>query len=164
MSSPEQSNSKRGTIIDYAPHLDFTTILDSVTFGRFSYWAPGKIPPFFFSPFVSLFLLDLGSTHDQRSQMALIPKLPRLQIPDSTSLHSRSTQNLPTPSPTALDRLLTDAKQRLGRRNTMEITHHPLFDEMDWRTLANCKAPILDYLRMLSYSCISEVAPEGLGS
>jgi len=102
-------------------------------------------------------------TIDQRSQMASIPKLPRLQIPDSTSLRSRSTQNLPTPSPTASDRLLTDAKQRLGHRDTMEITHHPLFDEVDWRMLANCKAPILDYLRMLSYSCISEVAPEGLG-
>ena len=44
----------------------------------------------------------------------------------------------------------------------MEITHHPLFDEVDWRTLADRKAPILDYLRMLSYSCISEVAPDGL--
>ena len=36
-------------------------------------------------------------------------------------------------------RLLTGAKQRLGRRNVMEITDHPLFDGVNWRTLTNRK-------------------------
>ena len=37
------------------------------------------------------------------------------------------------------NRLLTNAKQRLGRRNVMEITDHPLFDGVDWRTLPDRK-------------------------
>jgi serine/threonine protein kinase len=36
-------------------------------------------------------------------------------------------------------RLLTNAKQRLGRRNVMEITDHPLFEGVDWRTLPTRK-------------------------
>lgn len=39
-----------------------------------------------------------------------------------------------------LTRLLTTAERRLGRRNIMEITDHPLFDGVDWTTLPirNC--------------------------
>jgi len=32
-------------------------------------------------------------------------------------------------------RLLTPAKKRLGRRNVMEITDHPVFEGVDWISL-----------------------------
>ena len=44
----------------------------------------------------------------------------------------------------------------------MEITDHPLFDGVDWRTLADRKVIILVSLRMLQYCYILEVAPIGL--
>ena len=45
----------------------------------------------------------------------------------------------------------------------MEITDHPLFDGVDWRTLPNRKVIILVFfLRMLQYSYVLEVAPTGL--
>ena len=58
--------------------------------------------------------------------------------------------------------LLTNVNQRLGRRNVMEITDHPLFDGVDRRTLPNGKVIILVSVRMLQYSYILEVAPTGL--
>jgi hypothetical protein len=59
-------------------------------------------------------------------------------------------------------RLLTNAKQRLGRRNVMEITDHPFFDGVNWRTLPDRKVIILFFLRILRYHYIAEVAPTGL--
>ena len=44
-------------------------ILDSVTFGEFSYWAPGMFSFFFLLIFLSVSPSDLGSTHDQRPQV-----------------------------------------------------------------------------------------------
>ena len=44
----------------------------------------------------------------------------------------------------------------------MEITDHPLFDGVDWRTLPNRKVIILVSLRMLQYCYILEIAPTGL--
>ncbi|KIM45171.1 hypothetical protein M413DRAFT_441854 [Hebeloma cylindrosporum] len=60
-------------------------ILDSVTFGEFSYWAS-------------------GTSHERGSSSASLDKLPRLQIPDAPSLRRRPNNHLPTPSPTASDR------------------------------------------------------------
>ncbi|KAF8803474.1 kinase-like protein [Phlegmacium glaucopus] len=51
-----------------------------------------------------------------------------------------------------LRRLLTNAKQRLGRRNVMEITDHPLFDGVDWRTLPNQVAPAGLHLPQFIYA------------
>lgn len=42
-----------------------------------------------------------------------------------------------------LVRLLTNAEDRLGRRNIMEITDHPLFDGVDWTTLPNREASLI---------------------
>ena len=44
----------------------------------------------------------------------------------------------------------------------MEITDHPLFDGVDWRTLPNRTVIILVSLRMLQYCYILEIAPTGL--
>ncbi|KAF4609483.1 hypothetical protein D9613_012311 [Agrocybe pediades] len=49
-------------------------------------------------------------------------------------------------------RLLTNAKQRLGRRNVMEITDHPLFDGIDWTTLSTQTAPTNLHLPQFTYS------------
>ncbi|KAF8901457.1 kinase-like domain-containing protein [Gymnopilus junonius] len=51
-----------------------------------------------------------------------------------------------------LHRLLTHAKQRLGRRNVMEITDHPLFDGIDWTTLPTQVAPSNLHLPQFVYS------------
>ncbi|KAF8964501.1 kinase-like domain-containing protein [Flammula alnicola] len=51
-----------------------------------------------------------------------------------------------------LRRLLTHAKQRLGRRNVMEITDHPLFDGVDWTTLSTRSAPPELHLPQFTYS------------
>ncbi|KAF8148004.1 kinase-like domain-containing protein [Crassisporium funariophilum] len=50
-----------------------------------------------------------------------------------------------------LRRLLTHAKQRLGRRNVMEITDHPLFDGVDWVTLPHQTAPSDLHLPQFTY-------------
>ena len=44
----------------------------------------------------------------------------------------------------------------------MEITDHPLFDGVDWRTLPNRKVIPLVSLRLLKYFYVLEVAPAGL--
>ena len=44
----------------------------------------------------------------------------------------------------------------------MEITDHPLFDGVDWRTLPDRKVIISFSLRILRYHYITEVAPTGL--
>ena len=137
-------------------------ILDSVTFGEFSYWAPGNFL-FLFSLLISLvsvFTSNLGSTHDQRLQTASIPKLPRLQIPDSTSLRRRSTQHLPTPSPTASEPSLfpksTQMSTRLHRRmkpqSLVRTKHHPdiLTDQEDMYA----QTPILDLITPLPPLCV----------
>ncbi|PPQ91059.1 hypothetical protein CVT25_014723 [Psilocybe cyanescens] len=51
-----------------------------------------------------------------------------------------------------LRRLLTHAKQCLGRRNVMEITDHPLFDGVSWTTLSNEPAPSGLHLPQFTYS------------
>ncbi|KDR79474.1 hypothetical protein GALMADRAFT_243570 [Galerina marginata CBS 339.88] len=51
-----------------------------------------------------------------------------------------------------LHRLLTHAKQRLGRRNVMEITDHPLFEGIDWTTLSTQPAPPNLHLPQFTYS------------
>ncbi|KIM38504.1 hypothetical protein M413DRAFT_242464 [Hebeloma cylindrosporum] len=51
-----------------------------------------------------------------------------------------------------LRRLLTNAKQRLGRRNVMEITDHPLFDGVDWTKLISRPAPANLHLPQFTYS------------
>ncbi|PPQ70142.1 hypothetical protein CVT25_005815 [Psilocybe cyanescens] len=51
-----------------------------------------------------------------------------------------------------LRRLLTHAKQRLGRRNVMEITDHPLFNGVNWSTLSNEPAPSGLHLPQFTYT------------
>lgn len=50
-----------------------------------------------------------------------------------------------------LTRLLTTAERRLGRRNIMEITDHPLFDGVDWTTLPIQSPPPGLHLPQFSY-------------
>ena len=130
-------------------------ILDSVTFGQFSYWAPG-IFPFFFSLFSLVSLLsNLGST-----QAGSVPNLPRLQIPDSTSLRRRSTQHLPTPSPTSSERSpfpkspqsSTRLHRRMKPQSLVRTKHHPdhLTDQEDMYA----QTPILDLVTPLQPICV----------
>ncbi|KAF9531501.1 kinase-like domain-containing protein [Crepidotus variabilis] len=49
-------------------------------------------------------------------------------------------------------RLLTTANKRLGRRNVMEITDHPIFDGIDWRSLQSQTAPSDLHLPQFVYS------------
>ncbi|KAH9476305.1 Serine/threonine-protein kinase MRCK gamma [Psilocybe cubensis] len=51
-----------------------------------------------------------------------------------------------------LRRLLTHAKQRLGRRNVMEITDHPLFNGVNWTTLSTVPAPADLHLPQFTYA------------
>ena len=60
-----------------------------------------------------------------------------------------------------ISRLLTNAKRRIGRRNVMKITDHPLFDGVDWRTLPNRKVIFLVFLCGCCSCYILEVAPTG---
>ena len=136
-------------------------ILDSVTFGQFSYWAPG-IFALFFSLFSLVSLSNLGSTPDQRPQAGSVPKLPRLQIPDSTPLRRRSTQHLPTPSPTASERspfpklesaqLSTRLRRRMKPQSLVRTKHHPdhLADQEDMYA----QIPILDLITPLQPICV----------
>ena len=134
-------------------------ILDSVAFGEFSYWAPGSFFPFF-SLFSLVSLSNSGSTPDQRPQAASIPKLPRLQIPDSLSLRRRSTQHLPTPSPTTSERspfpkspqLSTRLHRRMKPQSLVRTKHHPdhLADQEDMYA----QTPILDLVTPLPPICV----------
>ncbi|CAA7270531.1 unnamed protein product [Cyclocybe aegerita] len=51
-----------------------------------------------------------------------------------------------------LRRLLTNAERRLGRRNVMEITDHPVFVDVDWTTLPNQTAPPHLHLPQFTYT------------
>ncbi|KAF9472378.1 kinase-like protein [Pholiota conissans] len=51
-----------------------------------------------------------------------------------------------------LRRLLTHAKQRLGRRNVMEITDHPIFRDVNWIFLETQPAPPDLHLPQFTYS------------
>ncbi|KAF8876926.1 kinase-like domain-containing protein [Infundibulicybe gibba] len=51
-----------------------------------------------------------------------------------------------------LRRVLTCAENRLGRRNIMEITDHPLFQGVNWATLHSQQSPTSLHLPQFSYS------------
>ncbi|KAF9044129.1 kinase-like domain-containing protein [Panaeolus papilionaceus] len=51
-----------------------------------------------------------------------------------------------------LHRLLTNAKHRLGRRNVMEITDHPVFEAVNWRDLNLQPAPSDLHLPQFTYN------------
>ncbi|KAF8160993.1 hypothetical protein B0H34DRAFT_362108 [Crassisporium funariophilum] len=117
-------------------------ILDSVTFGEFSYWAP-------------------GTSHDhQRPAAAALQKLPKLQIPDST-LRRRIPPHLPTPSPTASERSPFSkspetSKTRLHRRmkaqSLVRTKHHT--DHVADQEDMYAQTPILDLVTPLSSVCV----------
>lgn len=100
---------------------------------------------------------NLGSNHDQRSS---IPKLPRLHIPDSTSLRRRSIQHLPTPSPTASEpspfpkspQTGTRLHRRMKPQSLVRTKHHPdhLTDQEDMYA----QTPILELITALPPICI----------
>ncbi|KAF5391009.1 hypothetical protein D9757_004062 [Collybiopsis confluens] len=50
-----------------------------------------------------------------------------------------------------LQRLLTDAEFRLGRRNFAEITQHPFFDGVDWDNLVGQTQPLHLHLPQFTY-------------
>jgi hypothetical protein len=93
-----QSNSTNVLISVQALNED-NAILDSLTFGQFTYWAQGpshsKHSSFLTRP-------DPEPLRRRRPSVASITKLPRLQIPDASTLRRRSVH--PTPSPTTSDR------------------------------------------------------------
>lgn len=136
-------------------------ILDSVTFGEFSYWAPGNFPLSLFSLRLTL-LFILGSTHDQRPQTASISKLPRLQIPDAISLRRRSTQHLPTPSPTTSTserspfpkspQIGTRLHRRMKPQSLVRTKHQP--DRLAGQEDIYAQTPILDLVTPLPPICV----------
>ncbi|KAF5310174.1 hypothetical protein D9619_010214 [Psilocybe cf. subviscida] len=58
-------------------------------------------------------------------------------------------------------RLLTRAQARLGRRNVMEITDHPLFANVDWATLPTQPAPADLHLPQFVYNEPKDSPPGG---
>lgn len=51
-----------------------------------------------------------------------------------------------------MSRLLTHAESRLGRRNIMEITDHPVFEGVDWTSLRSLQAPPDLHLPQFTYA------------
>ncbi|KJA27772.1 hypothetical protein HYPSUDRAFT_197932 [Hypholoma sublateritium FD-334 SS-4] len=105
-------------------------ILDSVTFGEFSYWAPGE----------------------RRSSDAAA-KLPRLQIPDGPSLRRRSVNHIsPTADRSHFPSSPQQRKTRLHRRaksqSLVRTKHQPGADAQEY-----AQTPQLDMLTPLASIC-----------
>ncbi len=99
-----QSNSTKVLISVQALNED-NAILDSLTFGQFTYWAQGEFSPSHSKDSAILTRPDPEPHRRRRPSVASITKLPRLQIPDTSTLRRRSAHNNPsTPSPTTSDR------------------------------------------------------------
>ncbi|KAF8894919.1 hypothetical protein CPB84DRAFT_1782635, partial [Gymnopilus junonius] len=115
------------------------TIIDSVTFGEFSYWAPGT-----------------ASSSNNRRQ------LPRLQIPNSntntTTMRRRANSHISVPSPTTSDHRSPFSKSpqrstRLHRRMKAQSLMRTKQNSQD-QDDTYAQTPILDLVTPLSSICV----------
>ncbi|KAG6908385.1 hypothetical protein DXG01_004814 [Tephrocybe rancida] len=136
------------------------TVLDTATFGEFSYWAPGLLSPLPIHPpplYQSL-RIDPSSSSSSASP-AKNNKKPKLQIettlrgPSSSTTMScrRGNSSLPTPSPTSTSRRRASSKTEvhLQRRSKQDSIVRPKGAKGD----THIQTPLLQLVTPLSSIC-----------
>ena len=159
-----QSNSTSVLVSVQALNED-NAVLDSLTFGQFTYWAQGEFPPSHSKRASFLTRPDPEPLPPRRPSVASITKLPRLQIPDSSTLRRRSAHNNPsTPSPTTSDRSSYPRATRLHRRmkpGSLVRTKQANASLAGQEDL-HASAPILELATPLSSMCTGWTNPEAV--